>query len=272
MNRIDTVLSELATSGKKMVSPYLTAGDPTPELTLSLMHELVTAGANILELGIPFSDPMAEGPVIQAAMERALRHRIGCEEVFQLIETFRQKDSKTPIILMGYLNPIEQFGYEKFAKRAREVGVDGTILVDLPPEEAETIMPIWQKEGLYPIFLCSPTTTDERMAKINRYGKGYLYYVSLKGVTGSDDFDLQNVKTLYLKRKAQTKLPVMVGFGIKTAARAAQVSEFADGVIIGAALIERINEAYTNAKDPLKEGTSLIRDICSAIGRSYDRN
>ncbi|CEK10948.1 tryptophan synthase subunit alpha [Legionella hackeliae] len=267
MNRIDKTLVQLRASGKKVLSPYITAGDPKPEMTVSLMHELVAAGANILEIGIPFSDPMAEGPVIQAAMERALEYRISCDDVFSLIETFRKTDQHTPIVLMGYVNPIEQYGYERFAKRAKAVGVDGTILVDLPPEESESIVSIWDSNNLYSIYLCSPTTSDERMKLINNYGKGYLYYVSLKGVTGSDDFDLQQVRERYQQRKSQTDLPLMVGFGIKTPAMAARVAEFADGVIVGAALINKIYEAYVAGLSASAAGASLIRDMRQMIDK-----
>jgi len=265
MNRIDKTLAQLQASGKKMLSPYITAGDPHPEMTVSLMHELVAAGADILEIGIPFSDPMAEGTVIQAAMERALAYNVTSENVLEMIEKFREQDQETPIILMGYLNPIEQYGYEAFAKRAKQVGVDGTILVDLPPEESEMIAPIWRTYDLHSIYLCSPTTSDERMAMIDQYGNGYLYYVSLKGVTGSSDFDLNQVKESYRYRKSQTKLPLMVGFGIKTPTMAAEVAEFADGVIVGAAVISCIFEAYASSKNALTAGASLVREMRTAM-------
>jgi tryptophan synthase alpha chain len=268
MNRIDKTLTERLANNKKILSPYITAGDPNPELTVPLMHKLVEAGADILEIGIPFSDPMAEGPVIQAAMERALIHNVDCDVVFAMVEKFRQRDKHTPIVLMGYLNPIEQYGYKEFGLRAREVGVDGTIIVDLPPEESEFVAPIWNAHGLYGIYLCSPTTSDERMVMINSYAKGYLYYVSLKGVTGSSDFDEKKVQYLYEYRKSQTKLPLMVGFGIKTAAMAAEVSQFADGVIIGAALVSRVFEAYNSVGgDPLDAGASLIHDMRLAMDK-----
>jgi tryptophan synthase alpha chain len=265
MNRIDKTLSQLQAENRKLLSPYITAGDPHPELTVALMHGLVAAGADILEIGIPFSDPMAEGPVIQAAMERALTHHVNCDDVLAMVKDFRERDEKTPIVLMGYVNPIEQYGYENFAKKASAIGVDGTILVDLPPEESENVAPIWQAQGLYSIYLCSPTTTEERMHLINNYGKGYLYYVSLKGVTGSSDFDLAEVQTLYQFRKSQAQLPLMVGFGIKTAEMAAQVAGFADGVIVGAALVNRIFEAYSASEDPVAAGASLIHEMRLAM-------
>ncbi|MGM9453695.1 tryptophan synthase subunit alpha [Legionella bozemanae] len=265
MNRIDKTLMRLKANGKKMLSPYITAGDPSPEITVKLMHELVKSGADILELGIPFSDPMAEGPVIQRAMERALAHDVHCQTVLEMVKDFRLQDKETPVVIMGYLNPIEHFGYELFAQHAVEAGVDGTILVDLPPEESEEVAKVWQKHGLYSIFLCSPTTSDERMALINQYAKGYLYYVSLKGVTGSNALDISSLKSQYQLRKAQTTLPLMVGFGIKTSEMAAEVARFADGVIVGAALITRILEAYNANSDMLQAGADLMYSMRHAM-------
>lgn len=265
MNRIDKTLMRLKADGKKMLSPYITAGDPYPEITVKLMHELVRAGADILELGIPFSDPMAEGPVIQRAMERALAQDVHCQTVLNMVKEFRLQDQNTPVVVMGYLNPIEHFGYELFAQHAAEAGVDGTILVDLPPEESEEVAKVWQKYGLYSIFLCSPTTSDERMVLINQFAKGYLYYVSLKGVTGSDAPDVSSLKSQYQHRKAQTKLPLMVGFGIKTPEMAAEVASFADGVIVGAALITRILDAYNVNDDMLQAGGDLIFSMRHAM-------
>lgn len=265
MNRIDKTLADLKANGKKMLSPYLTAGDPHPDSTVELMHALVGAGADILELGIPFSDPMAEGPVIQHAMERALAHSVHCQDVLEMVREFRQQDKDTPVIIMGYLNPIEQYGYDRFAQHAVEAGVDGTILVDLPPEEGDSISSAWEQHGLYSIFLCSPTTSEQRMELINRHANGYLYYVSLKGVTGSDTLDMSSLKAEYQKRKAQTNLPLMVGFGIKTPEMAAEVSEFSDGVIVGAALITTILEAYESNKNAAQAGAALISSMRQAI-------
>lgn len=268
MNRIDKTLARLKASGKKMLSPYITAGDPHPQITVELMHALVKAGADILELGIPFSDPMAEGPVIQHAMERALAHSVNATDVLNMVRQFRQQDQETPIILMGYVNPVEQFGYESFAKQAVEAGVDGTILVDLPPEESHQVSKIWELYGLYSIYLCSPTTTQDRMELINHYAKGYLYYVSLKGVTGSDALDMNDLRLKYEQRKAQTSLPLMVGFGIKTAEMAKQVSHFADGVIVGAALITEIFEAYERQDNVPKQAALLIDSMRQAMDKN----
>ena len=269
MNRIDQTLAQLRASGKKMLSPYLTAGDPEPGMTVALMHAYVKAGADVLEIGIPFSDPMAEGPVIQAAMERALVHGVHCEQVFAMVKEFREQDSITPVVLMGYLNPIEQYGYSQFAKRAQLSGVDGTIIVDLPPEESQDIAPLWQEAGLYNIYLCSPTTSDLRMKRINEYAEGYLYYVSLKGVTGSNSFDVTSVESEYRRRKAQTDLPIMVGFGIKTPEMAAQVAAFADGVIVGAVLISEIQHAYLAKIDCINAGANIIKHMRRAMDNGH---
>ncbi|MFI4963642.1 MAG: tryptophan synthase subunit alpha, partial [Legionellales bacterium] len=245
--------------------PYITAGDPHPDVTLELMHALVASGADILEIGIPFSDPMAEGPVIQHAMERALNHQVHCQDVLSMVAAFRVQDPDTPVVLMGYVNPIEQYGYERFAQDAIKAGVDGTILVDLPPEESEELSGIWQRNGLYSIYLCSPTTTPSRMQLINQFAKGYLYYVSLKGVTGSNALDVHSLKTEYGIRKSQTSLPLMVGFGIKTAEMAANVADFADGVIVGAALITQIIDAYNAKQNPSQAGASLMHSMRQAM-------
>jgi tryptophan synthase alpha chain len=265
MNRIDKTLADLKANNKKLLSPYITAGDPHPDVTVNLMHELVEAGANILELGIPFSDPMAEGLVIQQAMERALIHSIGTKEVLEMVSLFRKKDKNTPVVIMGYLNPIEQYGYSQFAKDAVAAGVDGTILVDLPPEESNEVAKIWHQEGLYSIYLCSPTTSAKRMDLIGQYANGYLYYVSLKGVTGSNALNIDTVKNEYIQRKAQTRLPLMVGFGIKTPEMAAEIAGFADGVIVGAALISTIVDAYHAKQDFLHAGAHLIHSMRQAI-------
>ncbi|KTC97548.1 tryptophan synthase subunit alpha [Legionella erythra] len=265
MNRIDACLERLQRSNKKVLSPYITAGDLQPEKTVALMHALVKAGADILEVGIPFSDPMAEGPVIQAAMERSLHNGTTLKTVLQYVTAFRQQDTVTPIILMGYVNPVEMYGYERFAREAKAAGVDGTILVDLPPEESVDVAKIWRETGLYMIYLCSPTTSDERMERINQFAQGYLYYVSLKGVTGASSFALDEVKKHYQHRQSQTRLPLMVGFGIKTADMAAQVAGFADGVIVGAALVERLFDSYNRQDDYILQGVTLIEDMRRAI-------
>jgi tryptophan synthase alpha chain len=260
-NRIDQTIAKLSKNKQKILSPYLTAGDPTLELTVPLMHALVEGGADILELGIPFSDPMAEGPVIQHAMERALAQGVSVDDVFKQITAFRQKDNQTPIVIMGYLNPIEMYGYERFAKNANKAGVDGTILVDMPPEEAGEILPIWQQHKLHAILLCSPTTSDKRLNAIAEVASGYLYYVSLKGVTGASTLSIDNVRDLYQRRKQQVSLPLLVGFGIKTPEIAAEIASFADGVIVGAALIETVYDTWQAGDDPCAAAKRLMADM-----------
>jgi tryptophan synthase alpha chain len=237
----------LADKNRTMLSPYLTAGFPSKKLTVPLLHKMVEGGADIIELGIPFSDPMAEGIVIQKAMEKALSNGVTLNDVFNMVSEFRKTDQTTPIILMGYLNTIEVSGYEKFAIRAREAGVDGTIVVDLPPEESEQAIKIWKDQGLDMIFLCSPTTTNERLKMISKHAGAYVYYVSLKGVTGSANIDVKNVKEQYLIKKEKLNRPLLVGFGIKTPETAKALSDFADGVIIGAAFLEAMSAGKEEA-------------------------
>lgn len=264
MKRIETCLAALKKEGRKMLSPYLTAGDPSLEASLKLMHILVEKGADILEIGIPFSDPMSEGSVIQAAMERALKQAVSTDDVLDLVAEFRKSNKETPIVVMGYLNPIEVYGYQAFAEKASKVGVDGTILVDLPPEEATEVVALWAKHNLASIFLCSPTTTDARIAKINHYANAYLYFVSLKGVSGSSALDIEAVKERYQHIKQLTSLPVMVGFGIKTAKMAEAIAEFADGIVVGAALIEKIAQA-----DPKNQGI-IAGDFIQSLRLALD--
>jgi tryptophan synthase alpha chain len=266
MNRIDKTLAGLQAQAKKVLSPYITAGDPDINASLAIMHQLVDAGADILEIGIPFSDPMAEGVVIQAAMERALARGVHVDTVFSLIQQFRQDNTETPIVLMGYLNPIEQYGYEYFVKTAVEAGADGIIVVDLPPEEAEDFSRHCKTFGLQMIYLCSPTTSKARLARLSSEAQSYLYYVSLKGVTGAD-MDLNSVKQDYLRCKAAVQCPLMLGFGIKTPALAAAIADFADGVIVGAALVDKIYTAYRDKQDGLKAAFNLVSTFRQAMDK-----
>ena len=216
MQRIQQTFKLLQQQDRKAISPYITAGDPNPATTVPLLHALVDAGADLLELGIPFSDPMAEGPVIQAAMERALGNHINLAQVLAMASDFRQQDQTTPLILMGYLNPIATMGYATFAKAASKAGIDGLIIVDLPPEEASTIQVHFRAQHLDLIFLFSPTTTSERLRMICNQASGYLYYVSLKGVTGAGHIDTTAIITMITQARSLTTLPIVVGFGIKT--------------------------------------------------------
>jgi tryptophan synthase alpha chain len=243
MSRIQGCFAALAGAKRKALIPYITAGDPHPSLTVPLMRALVEAGADILELGVPFSDPMADGPVIQRAGERALKHGVGLKDVLKLVRTFRENDGATPIVLMGYANPIEAMGVEKFAAAAKAAGVDGTIVVDYPPEECAEFAALMKKHDIDPVFLLAPTSTDARIDQVARVGSGYLYYVSLRGVTGAANIDLSDVASHLPKIRAATRLPIGVGFGIRDAESARRIAQTADAVVIGSRIIQEIEEA-----------------------------
>ncbi len=268
MSRIATVFANLARSGRKALIPFITAGDPEPKFTLPWLHALVAAGADILELGVPFSDPMADGPVIQRASERALTHKVSLHCVLDMVAEFRRRNTATPIVLMGYLNPIEAMGYSEFVQAAKACGVDGVLTVDLPPEEAEeTMLPLLYQAGIDPIFLLAPTSSPKRIAQADKLGRGYLYYVSLKGVTGAGHLDIEEVKAKLTDLRALTHLPIAVGFGVKDATTAAKVAPFADAVVVGSALVERI-EANLDHPDQVELAvTSLVKEIREALDR-----
>ncbi len=240
MSRLDDCFAALRAEGRPALIPYVTAGDPAPEATVPLLHELVAAGADIIELGVPFSDPMADGPVIQLACERALAAGTSLRGVLAMVAEFRRQDSHTPLVLMGYLNPVEAMGAEAFAEAAAAAGVDGVLTVDLTVEEADALAPALRARNLDPVFLVAPTTAPERVAKIAEQGRGYLYYVSLKGVTGSANLDVDDVSRQLATIRAHSHLPVAVGFGIRTPELAAAVGRHADGVVVGSALVELI--------------------------------
>jgi tryptophan synthase alpha chain len=240
MSRIQARFEALARDRRKALIPYITAGDPHPSLTVPLMRGLVEAGADILELGVPFSDPMADGPVIQRAGERALKHGVGLADVLRYVMDFRNGDASTPIVLMGYANPIEAMGAENFIGAAKTAGVDGVIVVDYPPEECVEFSALAKKNGIDPIFLLAPTSTDERIEQVARVGSGYLYYVSLRGITGAANIDLGDVAARIPKIRAATRLPIGVGFGIRDADSARRVAQTADAVVIGSRIIQEI--------------------------------
>lgn len=267
MSRIKSTLDGLANAGKKALIPYITAGDPTPDWTEELMHCLVENGADIIELGVPFSDPMADGPVIQLACERALAHNTSLNDVFKIVQRFRSKNDTTPVVLMGYLNPIEIMGGETFFKLASESGVDGVLTVDLPPEEAGEFAPLVSQYGLDTVFLIAPTTTDGRIAEICKHSSGYVYYVSVKGVTGSSALSVDEVAEKVSKIKSVSDIPVGVGFGISDAASAAAVSQVSDGVIVGSVLVNSIKENQHDLsaiKDKLGSVLSSMRQAMDA--------
>lgn len=223
--------------------PYIAAGDPDPATTVPLMHAMARAGADIIELGVPFSDPMADGPIIQQATERAIAHGVGLKDVLAMVATFRKMDQGTPVVLMGYANPIEAMGQAEFAIAAQNAGVDGVLIVDCPPEEYDDFSGDLRTRGISPIFLLSPTSTETRIQSVAKVAEGYLYYVSLRGITGSSALDINDVRERVAYIKKHVSIPVGVGFGIRDAASAAQVAEAADAVVIGSRLIETIMQA-----------------------------
>jgi len=238
VNRIDARFAELKAAGRTALIPYVTAGDPTPALTVPIMRRLVAAGADIVELGVPFSDPMADGPVIQRASERALAQGVGLNDVLAMVAAFREVDTVTPVVLMGYANPIEAMGAATFADRAHIAGVDGVLVVDYPPEEAAEFAALLGARALAPIFLLSPTTPEERVATVAALARGYVYYVSLKGVTGAGHLDTAAVAEAVPRIKAHVKVPVGVGFGIRDAETARAVADVSDAVVIGSRLVQ----------------------------------
>lgn len=243
MSRIRGVFDSLQQQGRKALIPFITAGDPDPQATVPLMHGLVAGGADIIELGVPFSDPMADGPTIQRASERALKWGISLHTVLALVHRFRKDDAKTPLVLMGYANPIEAFGVDAFCSAALASGVDGVLVVDYPPEEANDFAFKLRAAGLDAIFLLAPTSAESRYRDVARMGSGYLYYVSLKGVTGAGHLDVDDVAARIPKIRAQVGMPVGVGFGIRDAATAKRIAAVADAVVIGSRIVEEIENS-----------------------------
>jgi tryptophan synthase alpha chain len=250
VSRISQCFEKLKADGQTALISYITAGDPEPWVTVPMLHALVDAGADILELGVPFSDPMSDGPVIQKACERALKNNVSIHSVLDMVRQFRERDTTTPIVLMGYANPLEVMGYESFAQKAQEVGVDGVLTVDLPPEESDQFLPLMNKHEIDTIFLVAPTTTQERMAYIAEHAKGFIYYVSIKGVTGSAVLDVTEVENKTQKLKQFTDLPLGVGFGIRDGQSAAAVAKIADAVVVGSTLVRCIGEHTENPENP----------------------
>jgi tryptophan synthase alpha chain len=246
MSRITECFNNLKSQGRKALIPYVTAGDPEPKVTLPLMHALVESGADIIELGIPFSDPMADGPVIQLACERALLHGTRLVDVLDMVAEFRKTNQTTPVVLMGYLNPIEVMGYSAFADKAKAVGLDGVLTVDLPPEEAGEFNQLMKASDIDVIYLLAPTTEEARIKQICAAGSGYVYYVSVKGVTGSASLNVAEVADKLEIIRKHTDMPVGVGFGIRDDASARAISEVADGVIVGSVLVNKIAELAGN--------------------------
>jgi len=273
MSRLSQVFVDLQAEKRRGLIPYVVAGDPSAEGTVPLMHSLVDAGADILELGVPFSDPMSEGPVIQKGHERALANGMSLHRVLSMVAEFRTDNDRTPIVMMGYANPIERFGYEAFAAASAEAGVDGLITVDLPPEEVDTIDGALKAVGLDNIFLISPTTPEPRVQKIVKRARGFIYYVAVKGVTGSGELDTDEVARSVALIREKTSLPIAVGFGIKNAASASAVAASADAVVVGSALIAEM-EQKAHSAEGLEEiqihgaAVKLLRSIRAGVDSS----
>ncbi|MCG8393898.1 MAG: tryptophan synthase subunit alpha [Pseudomonadales bacterium] len=265
MRRIESCFRRLTDQNRKALIPFVTAGDPGKEATVPLMHAMVEAGADIIELGVPFSDPMADGPVIQLACERSLAHGTSTRDVLTMVKAFRETDTETPVVLMGYLNPVEAMGYDTFARAAADAGVDGVLLVDLPPEEALDVKPVMDTHGLDMIFLVAPTTSDARIKLIGEAGSGYLYYVSLKGVTGSATLNVDEVASRVETIRNLAQLPIGVGFGIKDAESAQAVSRVADGVVVGSALVNQVAENPDNPAAINKAIAGILSDMRNAM-------
>jgi tryptophan synthase alpha chain len=269
VNRIDITFAKLRASGRTALIPYVTAGDPSLAATVPLLHALVAAGADVIELGVPFSDPMADGPVIQRASERALAQGVGLNDVIGMVATFRGNDAVTPIVLMGYANPIEAMGTEMFADRAQRAGVDGVIVVDYPPEEAGEFAALLDARGIAPIFLLSPTTPEARMTAVGRMARGYVYYVSLKGVTGAGHLDTAEVIAKLAEIRKRVALPVGVGFGIRDAASAQAIAAHADAVVIGSRIIQEIEAAP--AGEAAQRAAAWLATIRAAVDQVAKR-
>lgn len=263
MSRITATFLKLQEQRKKALIPFVTAGDPSPELSVPLMHAMVRAGADIVELGIPFSDPMADGPAIQRSSERAIKLGVGLRNVLGYVAEFRKTNDTTPVVLMGYANPIEHMGYGAFAEAARAGGVDGVLVVDYPPEEGGDLFKYLGEQQLDPIFLLAPTSSDARIAAVGKLARGYVYYVSLKGVTGAANIDLTEVAAKLPQIKASTQLPIGVGFGIRDAATAKAVAGIADAVVIGSRIIQEIESS--NASNVLDNVSKLLSGIRTAM-------
>ncbi|MBL8312038.1 MAG: tryptophan synthase subunit alpha [Burkholderiales bacterium] len=259
MNRIDSTFAALKTAKKTALIPFITAGDPALDSTLPTMHALAQAGADVIELGVPFSDPMADGPVIQRSSERALAKGMTLRKVLGIVRDFRSTNQTTPVVLMGYANPIEAIGQAKFVDAAEAAGVDGVLVVDYPPEEADEFSALLQGKGLAPIFLLAPTSTPERIAHVARLARGYVYYVSLRGVTGAGHLDVDDVQQKVAAIKAAVPVPVGVGFGIRDGATAKRIGAFADAVVIGSALVQAMVDDTPNAAQRAGGFLSTVR-------------
>ena len=265
MGMLSEKLKSLVANKKKALIAYVVAGDPEPRATVPLMHRLVESGVDVIELGVPFSDPEAEGPVIQLAHERALAHNVSLTNCLEMTAEFRQLDKVTPIVLMGYLNPVEAMGYENFSTKAAGSGVNGTIIVNLPPEEAADMSALLEANEIEPVYLLAPTTTDERAKMICEASKGFVYYVSLKGTTGAVNLDIDDVTEKMARFKKLSRLPIMVGFGVKDGPGARAVAQVADGAVVGSAIVKLMAEHQGDLKKLNHEVGTFVSELRTAI-------
>ena len=266
MSRLANTFESLSQSGRKALIPFITAGDPNPDFTVPMMHAMVEAGVDVIELGVPFSDPMADGPVIQRASERALAHKMSLRRTLEVAMEFRRTNQHTPVVLMGYLNPIEAMGYEEFANAAARADIDGVLTVDLPPEEGENCAALLKARDIDPIFLLAPNSSADRIQKMDAIGSGYLYYVSLKGVTGAGHLNTDDVETKLKEIRANTSLPIGIGFGVKDAETAKTLASLGDGVVVGSALISKIEANL----DDLGQAKQAIFELLTSMRQAMD--
>ena len=262
--RISACFLSAKADGRKVLIPFITAGDPEPDWNVAVMHALVEAGAGLIELGVPFSDPMADGTVIQLASERAIEKGVSLSKVLQMVELFRQTDNQTPVVLMGYMNPVEHFGRTRFPARATAAGVDGLLLVDCPPEERDDLGVAMEEAGLDGICLIAPTTTRDRVRDISKIASGFIYYVSLKGITGAGQLNSPELSEPIKQIREFSGLPVAVGFGIKNAEMAVKVAEHADAVVIGSALVEALAVAKSK-EDACAIATAFVAPVRKSL-------
>ncbi len=267
MSRIEGVFRQLHEQGRTALIPFVTAGDPGPEQTVPLMHAMVEAGADLIELGVPFSDPMADGPVIQRASERALEHHTSLHDCLDMVRHFRERDDTTPVVFMGYLNPIEVMGYTEFSSRAQAAGADGVLIVDAPPEEGAELLGALREHGIDPIYLLAPTSTPARIRSICECASGFVYYVSVKGVTGTASLDLDGVNAKLDMIRRQTHLPLGVGFGIKDADSAAAVAASANAVVVGSAIVGRIEKLKETPEAIAGEVADFLQGLREAMDK-----
>ena len=270
MSRLEARFRALREEGRAALVPFVAAGDPDPEVTRRLLPRLVAAGADIIELGVPFSDPMADGPVIQRAGERALAAGMSLSGVLDIVRGFRENDAGTAVVLMGYLNPIEAMGPARFADEAAAAGVDGVIVVDMPPEEGEPLLAALRERGIDPVFLLSPTTSTERMRRIASEGAGFLYYVSLKGITGAGHLDTGAVAEALARVRTVSDLPVGVGFGIADADSARRIAAVADAVVVGSAVVRRVEEALDDPERIPGHVAAFVAELRGAVDAAAD--